>query len=478
MAGTRFRRAFSSGETGAAQRTPRHQTLYNLIEWSYQLLQPQERKLFARLAVFGDSWSLAAVQNICGDGPDTDAPDYHTQVTTFHAQESTFDLLANLVDKSLVVAMQIGDEVRYHLLETIHAFALDKLAISGEETYMRDRHLAYYLQFSQAWSSLRQGISHEAWQSVWLAELGNIRAALSWSLTTGAAKSGLQLALNTGRFWFRQGFHRESTNWFQRLLALPTAQEDKSLRLAALSTTGFTNWWILGDYVTAQAQQREALALAHELGDVTQIGKTLNNLGGAALRMGKNEEAIAYLEQSLTLFSHNENRIDRAWSLILLGEALLAETQSQAAQTRFAEAVQLLRASTNRSLLAYPIRRLGQIALLRQETDLAGGYLRESLELNLAVGEVEGRVACVAAYAVLFLQSGATSQATLLCAAVSAALAANRSQLSGYDAQQYAWLCGHLRSADASFAETWNEGLKMSLDSAGELIADWAQRMA
>lgn len=454
---------------------PRHQTLLNLIAWSYRLLLPAERLLLARLAVFHSGWSLAAAEAICGDEVSTnpDPPITPGEGATCHlAQDAILDLLTALIDKSLVVTEPRGEGMRYRLLETIRQFALTELTATGEESRLRDRHLFYFADLMEAHKAQPPRMAREAWQTQIVPDLDNVRAALTWSLRRNAATLGLRLALAVSDFWFRVGFHREGVYWIQLLLALPAAVQEKKLRLEALSTIAFTQWWALDNYAEARAVQQEVLRLAQEWGDQDRIEKTLNNLGGVALRVGDYGEANRYLEQSLTLTAQSGNQLNRAWSLILLGEVRLLQQQRYEAAAYFDQAGILLRLNQRRNLLAYPVRRLGQLALLTGDIPTALAHYAESLQINLTTGDVIGKAACVAAYAGALLHLDEVDQATQFCAAVSAALAASHAQMATYDAQAYADLITVLRKrmGESAFQAAWTTSSDLSLEQTVDLI--------
>jgi non-specific serine/threonine protein kinase len=454
----------------------RHQTLHNLIEWSYQLLSPEDRRLFEQLAVFDGSWSLDATRGVCTLGLAASAlvDVAHSHLADASAQDVILERLANLIDKSLVVAEPHGDEMRYRLLETIHQFALQKLVASGTENDARDRHFSHFMHRIETWELPPPEMSRAQWQAQIMPDLENFRAALGWALQRGAVQWGLRLATSAGEFWFSQGLHRESIHWLQLFLTLPDSDQEKSLRLTALSQMEFTQWWALGNYAQARVLQDEALSLAEELGDLGHIMKILNDMGGVALRQGHYRDAERYLAKSLTLSQQSSATLNQAWSLLLLGEVMLAQRELAMSQRHFDEAASLLRALKNRSLLAYPIRRLGQIAHLRQDLPTALAYYRESLELNCAAGELEGKAASVAAYASALLDLGATAHATLLCAAVAMALASSQSQLNTHDAQVYADLVAQLHMlGDPSFDDAWATGARLPLDAVPNLIEQW-----
>ena len=120
---------------GSRTALPRQQTLRALIDWSYSLLSEPERLLFKRLAVFVGGWTLAAAEQVCADNGLDPA--------------TVLDTLSRLVDKSLVVAEEAAGETRYSRLETICQYSREKFAETDEVAVVRDRHLAYYVQFSE-----------------------------------------------------------------------------------------------------------------------------------------------------------------------------------------------------------------------------------------------------------------------------------------------------------------------------------------
>jgi predicted ATPase/class 3 adenylate cyclase len=156
----RFRLLTGGGRTVVA----RQQTLRALIDWSYDLLTETERLLLRRLSIFVRGWSLEAAEAICsGEGIEP---------------EATLELLAHLVDKSLVVMLDIGGEARYAMLETIREYAREKLVDSGEALALRQRHFEHFFHYASdtpllpsatPGPRLNYGIEYE-----------NLRAALEW----------------------------------------------------------------------------------------------------------------------------------------------------------------------------------------------------------------------------------------------------------------------------------------------------------
>lgn len=149
-------------------RLPRQQTLRALIDWSYELLDQNERVVFGRLASFAGGWTLAAASAVCSD----EAID----------EWQVLDALSALVTKSLVVAEPGGEERRYRMLYSIHEYGREQLAASGGADTVAAKHAAYFADFARERSQLIDKLEDERWQHALVPELDNIRAALTWAV--------------------------------------------------------------------------------------------------------------------------------------------------------------------------------------------------------------------------------------------------------------------------------------------------------
>ncbi|MGP6157138.1 MAG: ATP-binding protein [Vulcanimicrobiaceae bacterium] len=210
-------RLLTGGERAALNR---HQTLRAAIDWSYELLDDAERRLFARLAIFAGSWTLEAAEHICsGEGID---------------EGSVLDLLSNLVDKSLVQAEPQGDVTRFRYLETVRAYALEKFAASAESRRVRSAFVEWYTAFVEETEPLLFDQRQlEALQLIG-SEMDNIRSALDTALQ-GIERTDypLRLVSAISRYWFvRNNFYEAHS---AIVSALERAEDgDPRLRAKAL----------------------------------------------------------------------------------------------------------------------------------------------------------------------------------------------------------------------------------------------------
>ncbi len=148
---------------------PRQQTLQALIDWSWNLLEEDERVLLRRLSVFSGGWTLEAAQAVAA-GEDLD-------------EYAVFDGLEQLINKSLVVVeRKSGGQVRYRMLESIHQYARDRLFEAGEGEALRDRHAEYYVRFEETAGREMEGRNMLAWIDRVIDEADNAKAAREWAL--------------------------------------------------------------------------------------------------------------------------------------------------------------------------------------------------------------------------------------------------------------------------------------------------------
>ena len=268
---------------------PRQQTLQALIDWSWKLLDEEERVLLRRLSVFSGGWTIEDVQEIAaGESLDGFA---------------VLDNLDALVHKSLVaIERRNGEGERFRLLESIRQYAQDRLVESGEGAAFRDRHAHHYASLVDAAESVETAGKTVAWLQRLIRETDNYRSALDWledrDPIAMVAVTGRLISLGgQGHWWFTP---TQARRWLERALAVArslTPPEDRRLEcrknlgiaLGAMTMTGFA----LGRHDEALAAGREAVALLRPLGDTDRLSAALAATAFAAVFHGDWEEALA-----------------------------------------------------------------------------------------------------------------------------------------------------------------------------------------
>ena len=282
------RRLPSLGE-GARDLPDRQRTLRDTIEWSCELLQPDEQAAFRELGVFAGSFDLAAVEAVVQPTSGGDA----------------IVLLESLVDRSLVVADQQDEgEPRFRLLRPIREFALDALRADGRDDVVAERHARHWVAFvterldrpgQPALAMLRDVEVNEA----------DLRAALEWTLQGDGDMPGLglELAGELGRYWWLRGRVQEGVSWLERGLAAAAGvplTDAGSVRTRARAL--FWSGVLLNDAgraIEAADRLEACLALQRQAGDDIAVARTLNSLGVVASTIGDLERAETLLEESI-----------------------------------------------------------------------------------------------------------------------------------------------------------------------------------
>ncbi|HZG68230.1 MAG TPA: tetratricopeptide repeat protein [Herpetosiphonaceae bacterium] len=359
--------------SGGAQDLPaRQQTLRGTIDWSYDLLQPAEQRLFLRLAVFVGGCTLAAAETLWPVASD-DAP------------ATTLDVLQSLVDKSLVLQVDEPDapdaEPRFTMLETIRTYALERLAAQDELEAAHLRHAEYFLL-------LATDTGHD-WIERVERDLDNIRAALNWALQTGTSDLALRLACGLWQFWLQRGYWGEGRRWLEAGLAKGKENLPPDLVVTASYQIGGLACR-QRDYTRAIEASEESLRLGREVGDTDGVAWSLNTLGSVALDRGDYAGAEALQNESVAIFRAAGDLWGTANALNGLGEVAAARADYERSVALHEEALSLRRRSGNRSSTAWPLLNLARVALLRGDFARARTLAEESRRLFTAGGDQWG----------------------------------------------------------------------------------------
>ncbi|MBV9056187.1 MAG: helix-turn-helix domain-containing protein [Candidatus Eremiobacteraeota bacterium] len=328
-------------------RLARHQTMRALVDWSYDLLAPEERKLFARLAIFPAQFSFEAAVAICGgDGI---------------ASSRVLDILGSLVDKSLLTSERHGKTRRFRLLETMRAYGIEKLG--DDISVLNRRHAEYYFKLVQ---SVDEGAPN--WTDLLETDYDNLRRALDWAIDEqGDVALGVRLLSAMHEFLLSGGMSADSARRAERALDGSTPLT-KPLQAMAWETIAAMR----GDLLLA-AKAHEAssrlLDLYEELGNHAGIGRALRGRGVANLRLGDFAQAERDLQRSLEL-SREHN--DRRGVMRTLGSIAVAYEMTGRLEDGRTASLEVL-------------------AMARREGDerIAGITLMNLAETEFALGEIE-----------------------------------------------------------------------------------------
>jgi predicted ATPase len=405
---------------GAQDQPERLRSLRVGISWSYDLLSPDEQRLFRRLAVFAGGCALAAAEAVA---PGRDA--------------ATLDLVAALVDTSLLQPEAAGGgEPRFMMLETVREYAMERLEAGGEATEARRAHAAWFRALAEHAEPGLRGPDQQHWRDVLEADLDNLRAALAWTLDAADPEDADQGVLLVGAlwyFWFQRGLTGEARRWLT--LALARARHGRA-RAQALVGAG-TLAWRQGDLAAAHALLEESATLWRDQDDRSGLAETLHvlghvrfdqrdhlaarklfeeslqeyrragdaigglpllgDLGLVAYREGAYTTADGILRESLALYREHGLKDRVAGALNLLGDLAQLAGDHEQATARYEESLALWRKLRGTPGIASALHKLGQVSRSTHDLVAARARLAESLALQRDLGNRQGIAECLAA---------------------------------------------------------------------------------
>jgi predicted ATPase len=354
----------------------RQQTLRALVDWSYDILSEPEQLVLQRLSVFRGGFSLASAEQVCSADP-IDVLD-------------VLDLLGSLVEKSLVMLDETGEEPRYRMLETIIEYAREKLEQAGSLEDIGARHCDHFFALAKSTNKGLQGPEQAAWVGRMETELDNVRAALALALAGGVdAFIAVKIAVAMQGFWTLRGYGTEGRAAVRAALALPAVQAAPVAQAHALYV-GAALAASQSDYAEAERMLTTCLALRRELGNEADIAPTLSTL--ALVRFGRGDAAGAREgeEEALALFRRCGHRVGEAVALLHLGQYHSRLGSEDSARQHLHQCLELSRQIKHQETEAEAELMLGQLAFTHGDTVAASRHIARSRAVCEASGDRHG----------------------------------------------------------------------------------------
>ena len=371
----------------------RQQNLRALVDWSYELLTPEEQMVLDRLGVFVDGFDLAAAEAVCGGEP--------------LASEDVLDLLGSLVEKSLVMLQERDDGARYLMLETIREYAREKLAQRGDDgAAAAVRHCDHYFSLAK---SARDGLTGPQ-QADWLwkveVEHDNIRSAVSLSLAGGVDPFiAVKFAVAMQGFWILRGYSTEGRKVLQAALALPAIQASPIAQAFALYV-GAALAESQSDHAEARKMLETCLELRRGLGSEVDIAATLSTLSLARLQGGDADEAAAGENEALQIFRRLGDRVGEAICLLHLGQICLYQGNDAMARSQLEQCLAIAREIRHQEIEGECERVLGEVAFEMADPAQANLRFKRSLTVCREAGDKRGEANALRWLARVDLQDG------------------------------------------------------------------------
>jgi predicted ATPase/class 3 adenylate cyclase len=360
-------------KSGSRDAPERQRTLRATIEWSYELLEPEETELFRRLGVFRGSFSLEAAETICG---------------------ADLDALESLVVKSLVRRWSTG---RLGMLDTIREYAVERLEESREIDAIRRRHAEFFLELAES-ANLNPG-THDPTKpirhDVARREENEMYGGLSLALETESVALGLRLATSVGGWLWSTNRADEGARYFARLLENADVAAVPAEVLADAFREYGAQAFLSGDNVTAERLTEQSLALYDELGDERGRAVMLHRVGLSALWAGDVGRARSLVEESQAIHERRKDRFGVAQTLGALGAIAREEGDEDRAYELLTESGAIAREFPGGFAdwwAAGTLAERASLALSAGRLDEAEAHAREALSLAESLQDRAGRV--------------------------------------------------------------------------------------
>ena len=470
----------------------RHRSLRAAMEWSYRLLSPELKAFYARLSVFRGGWTLEAAESVC-------------------EEPVALDYLAQLVESSLVVSQERGEEMRFRMLETIREFAAEHLG-EPERSRSHQRHVAFFLSMAEHATAVVGTAEEIACLDRMAGEHNNLLAALSLAENTGD-ETCLRLAVALRRFWEVRNHYQEGRGWLAKALEKGRGASPV-LRAKALGAAGTLAWhqgevdqaqrlhedslalfrkagdeagvsvalgnlglaaWKRGDLATARTRFEECLPLFQKRGNAKGVASTLNNLGIVSREMGDMDAARRYYRECLTMRRESGNKHGAASALINLGNLEIAQGDCEAGARLHGEGLQIFRELEDRRGIAAAQFGLGLSAFGRGETEAARQYYTESLSLRAAIQSKTDIADSLEGFGELAAREGRFAKSARLFGAATALRELIGTPVPRDDVERHVEMQDSLRRSldedvyvaafEAGRRLSWDQAVKLALDS-------------
>ena len=493
----RFQLLTSGDRTAPA----RQRTLRAAIDWSHDLLASREQVLLRRLAVFS-GWSLEMAEQVCADD---DLP-----------AEAVLDLLASLVDKSLVVVEpEALGQTRYRLLDTIRDYAAQRLSDAGEVRAIQARLRDYVLHVVEHNAAIGMALIPAPWSARvdvfrrYDVDADNALRVLDQCRADGDAEAGLRICTAIRPCWLVRGSYAEGAERFDSFLAIDPSGVPAGVRGAALigraqlalsSDPGGAESWAraglelcraaggevwtavalnllaeitlhTGRAAEAEELAREALSLARSVGDRWDEGYALGTRAAAVAHRGSLREAQQLAEAAMTVMREIDQQWGVARTLLGLGELARLRGDAAVARRRYLEALPILREIDSRPETARCLAGLGRVAMDQGAVEQAREHFAESIRLSHGTGARIGVARGLEAFAALAVLEDRGDRAVQLIAAAAALReAAHLPRLPGAMTDRYFAAARSL--GEPVIAQLWATGFSMTSDAAVALALD------
>lgn len=350
--------------SGARDLPARQQTLRSAIQWSYDLLNGDEKYVFRWLTIFIGGCTVEAAQSVIGS-------------------PASMDILESLVGKSLLRQTEKEGSPRLSILETIREFGLEQLKKEAEQETAQRAHAAWYTSFAEEAEPHLLASEQKAWLQQLELEKDNLRAAFRWAVDAGDEALTLHLAGALGQFWFASGRWSEGRRSLEEALAqLGNTKPDPALHAKALFKAGFLARY-QADFARARSLCEQSLALYPTLGDKQGVVMTLAELSRISIYQHDQTAKKSFLAETATLIESLPDTVEKAqaYKEMLLSVVFSEDPITDETIHHRDEFERILRALNFRTDLGLAIALRAILAIIQGNNALAAPLLDEAMSL-------------------------------------------------------------------------------------------------
>lgn len=421
---------------GACDLPARQRTLRGTLDWSHELLNEEERRLFAQLGAFSGGFTIDAAEHVC---------------------LADFDTLASLAGKSLV--RREGE--RFAMLETIREYALEKLTESNLREETRRRHAEYYLAIAHS-ANLVIEAEGEMRHDIVILEHDNVREVLQWARASGEIELGLELAATLENFWTTHS-PLEGMKWLSELLERAGDGPRGQLQAGALRAYGSAAL-ITGRFEEGRQYYEASLAEYRRIGDKRGIGIMKLRLAVEELRGGNRNAARSLVEEGLRLHQELTFTKGEALALGILAQVEMQDGHEDMAFTLSEESAALAAKTGFTWWHAVMLFNLSMLLLNRGRMSESEAHAREVLPLVIRMGDRQQTILAVALLAQIAAGTGRPERAGRLWGAVEMEEA--RAPVGQWETQRDRFAQIILAQTGPEFERGREEGRRLSLGEA------------
>jgi predicted ATPase/class 3 adenylate cyclase len=368
---------------GARDVPERQQTLRGAISWSYDLLDEGHRRLLDRLSVFQGGIDLAAAETVGG-------PSSELGIEVVEA-------LMDLADQSLIRSLETAGDPRFQVLDTIRAYGAEKLAARGEAEEIAARHGAWFLALAQRIAPELAGADQRMLLDRLETEHDNIRAVLDRATSAGDAPTAIGLAHAVWRFWQKRGHLYEARRRLDVMAAAPWSRVDPVLRARLLEALGGVCWW-QADIGPMGLAYAEAVEIWRRLGDKSELANALYNYSfvfsipqdPTVPGIDQEREGDRYQEEAIALYRELGDERGQANVLWGMGNKKYFSEDTDSGVAEFTQALEKFRRVGDRTMEAWSLHMVGSALLRTSKRDEARPYLHDALRHFFLAGDAAG----------------------------------------------------------------------------------------